>query len=125
MSNYHVLRLNKTQDVAEVVFHIAIPNILNSVNNSYRDVLIEHYDLKNFISRVPYLNTTSAFAEEVTQLKNGELFEFVQQFKFSSGKLSLVNKRSEIDNQFTNLSTIVTQKIQKEFAFYGLNRDVI
>lgn len=118
-SDYHVLSISPNGRSANVVFHIPIPDVNNSVSYSLRSALSERENGANFISQVPWVLEV----QEQTDLENGVLFEHVESVKFLALDTNL-QKQTKIDNRFTALSITVVNKIQAILKFWHLDRSV-
>ena len=118
MSNYHVLDVNDKEDKVRVAFHIAVPDELNAASVNLRECVSQ------FISQitiVPWLEVD--FLAEYTQIGNGEVYEYFQVVQVNAN-LTVLEKRTLIDNKFNQLNTVIPDLIRGRFRFWGLDRDV-
>jgi len=118
MSNYHVLGVNDKEDKVRVAFHFVVPDELNSASVNLRECVSQ------FISQitiVPWLEAD--FPTEYTQIGNGEVYEHSLAVQVNAN-LSVLEKRTILDNKFNQLNTVIPDLIRGRFRFWGLNRDV-
>lgn len=125
MSNYHVRSISKNGRNANIIFHISIPVENNGANISLRTALSEY---------IKPVDTDGAFstfqsklqgigAEELIQLRNGELYEHQEVVNFLEAD-SNGQKQTKIGNRFTALSTNILNDVRAILKFWGLNRDI-
>jgi len=118
MSNYHVLDVNDKEDKVRVAFHIAVPDEVNAASVNLRECLSQ------FISQVTIISWLEAdFLVEYTQIENGEVYEHSLAVQVNAN-LSVLEKRTILDNKFNQLNTVIPDLIRGRFRFWGLNRDV-
>ena len=123
MSNYHILTQDISQKTTNVVFRIQIPDVANNAGISYRTALVEylkHSQNTDTISSIsPFTDAT-----ELSQVRNGEIYEVQQSMRFSSLALTPVQKRNEIDARYNELTTEARDKLQILLAWWGLKRTI-
>jgi hypothetical protein len=121
MSDYHILRANIDLRTIDVVFHIPIPDTDNFAGVSFREALVrDQGGADNIVSVLPELVGT----QEETDLKAGALLEYTETFRFSSINLTNVQRRNEVANRFTTLTTDKVDEIHVTHNFYGYHADV-
>ena len=123
MSNYHILTQDISQKTATIVFRVPIPDVTNNAGISYRTALVEylkHSQNTDTISSIsPFTDAT-----ELSQVRNGEIYEVQQSMRFSSLALTPVQKRNEIDARYNELTTEARNKLQILLAWWGLKRTI-
>jgi hypothetical protein len=123
--NYHILNLNNYKNIARVVYHFSVPDENNSIGINLRTALIQYLDLARpdrVVSIVPNLQVS-----DITEYNNivaGVIYEYVKEFKFSNANLSLADKRTEVDSNFTALQITVVDKLRNILSFWGMERNV-
>jgi len=124
MSNYHILKSNIHLSIVDVAFHIPVPDENNSAGVSLRLAVkykYQHNKTDNF-SSVPNLETD--FPTEYSNIQNGVIFEKFESYQFSNANLTLPQKRSEIDNKYTEYTTSIVDDLRKTLKYYRLDRNV-
>ena len=116
--NYHVLDVNGKEDKINVAFHIVVPDELNAAGVNLR-VCVSQF--KDQLTKIPWLEAD--FPAEYAQIGNGEVFEYTITAQVDAN-LSVLEKRTLLDNRFNTLNTAIPEVIRKRFKFWGLNRDV-
>jgi hypothetical protein len=118
MSNYHVLDVNDKEDKINVAFHIVVPDELNAVGVNLMECVSQFIDQT---TKVPWLEVD--FPTEYIQIGNGEVYEYSITVQVDAN-LSVLDKRTLLDNRFNTLNTAIPEVLRKRFKFWGLNRDV-
>lgn len=123
MANYHILTQHASEKMVDVIFRIPIPDVANSAGVSYRTALIDH--LKH-LQNTDTISSISPFADaaELSQVRNGEIYELRQSIRFSSLALTPAQKRDEIDARYNELITKARDVLQVRLAWWGLTRTV-
>ena len=121
MSNYHVLEVNDKKDAASVVFHIPVPDEVNSVGINLRVILKQYLADREIVPVMSWLQTDNP--TEYAQIENGEVYEHSLQVRYNANETDLY-KRDQIDAKYTSLVSIIPNIIRERFKFWGLNRDV-
>ncbi len=118
--DYHVMSIvnDGSTNQVTVVFHIPVPIENNAANYSLRSALSEYVGGADFQSSYP--NTQAA---ELLQLQNGELYEHLESVQVEDSSTNL-QKQTQIDVRFGQLSTSALNKIKNILEFWGLDRDV-
>jgi hypothetical protein len=121
MSNYHVRAQNETERSASIIFHIPIPTENNGAGVALRTALSEYIkpqqddgSFGEFNSRLQGID-----AGELTQLRNGELYEHYATMSFSEGDTN-AQKKTKIEDRYAALTTGALNKIRKILKFWGL-----
>jgi len=118
MSNYHVKTVSEDGRNASVVFHIPVPAENNSAGVALRTALSQMIDSATFVSQVPWIA-----GAELTQLKNGELYEYADTVHFY-GEDNNAQKQTRLDNKYTSLATDGVDRLREILKFWGFNRDI-
>lgn len=127
MSSYHGLETSEKGHQSDVVFHIVVPDENNGVGVNLRTALAQKLARERelagitIISVVPWLPTGAGSESE--QIENGEVYEHQEAVRYSAN-LSLVEKRTVIDNRYTALASVIPDRIRERLRFWGLDRDV-
>lgn len=126
MSNYHVRGISEDGRYATVIFHIPIPLENNAAGVSLRTALSEYIKPRNsdgtygiYQSMMYGINPV-----ELTQIQSGELYEHEERITFQAAATNL-EKQTQVDNRFTDLSTIVVNRMRERLKFWGKNRNVV
>ncbi len=125
MSNYHVKTQNEAERSAQVIFHIPIPVENNGVGVALRTAVSEYVKprLEDGTFGVFQSQVVGIVGSELTQLRNGELYEKVENINFLATDYN-AQKQTKIDNRYTALTIGGLNRIRKVLKFWGLNRDV-
>ena len=116
--NYHILAADSFGNSFQVAFHIPIPDQNNDVGYSYRSAIVE-WQGGDVSSIVPFIE-----ADELAQLKAGELYEVVRQFDSNPGETLLV-KRDALDALYAVVSASVHGLRATMLQYWGYSRDVV
>jgi hypothetical protein len=119
MSDYHILSSDQYGNALQVIFHIPVPDVTNTVGNSYRTALVEYQDGADLIESA----YVSISPQELAQLKSGELYEHTLTFNSNPGQ-TLLQKRDTLDALYAQSVTQIQQQLQTRLAFWGYSRDV-
>jgi hypothetical protein len=120
MSDYHILRQSDDKKTLQVVFHIALSELLNAANVSYRTALVEY--LGTITSMVP--NHATDFSADEALLQSGALYEYVERVGMSTLALSNAEKRAEVEARFAEVETDELANIQVILEWWGYDNDV-
>lgn len=123
MSNYHVLDASDKEDKVKVVFHVVVPDELNGVGVNLRTCLVQYkeYIQLDKVTEVVWLQI--GFPIEYGQIESGEVFEY-SEFVEVNADLSVLDKRTVLDNRFNTLNTAIPNLLRKRLRFWGLDRNV-
>lgn len=126
MSDYHVRSISEDGRKASIIFHIPIPAENNAAGIPLRTALSEYIKPRNsdgtygiYQSMMYGINPV-----ELTQIQNGELYEHEERITFPAAAANL-EKQTQIDNRFTDLSAVVVNRIRERLKFWGKNRNVV
>lgn len=120
MSNYHVLNQHQKEHKVSVVFHVPIPDQANFAGVNLRVATKQFLEstVETITSRCPFID-----AGELTQLQNGELFEFVDEIDVDN-LLTKAERKAQLDARFAAISAIVAARVEKELDFWGFSINV-
>jgi len=123
MSHYHVIDLNRTEDIATVAFHFAVPSENNQPGTPLSTCLNERNNRGegSFDSQVPSHATN--FASENAEILAGTVLEHVESVQFDA-KINNAAKLVVIEAKYTELATLAPDWLRKELKFWGYNGDV-
>lgn len=116
MSNYHVLEMSEKEHEVNVIFHITVPNENNEVGINLRTALTQYAPRSS--SQLPWIETL-----EMADIQNGILYEYKETVVFNAN-LTLVQKRSIIDDRYNTLATVIVNRLRSSLKFWGMDRDV-
>jgi hypothetical protein len=125
MSDYHVMTQGEKKKTAQVVMHIPVPNVNNQIGVNYRLALKQLLESTlpegqtQIESRYP-----GTGAPELAQLQNGEVYEAVRTYRFSSINLTPAQKQAELDTFYRDANAAVLAEKQDELEYWGYDRDV-
>ena len=122
MSDYHILE-NANKEETKIVFHIDVPNTINSAGMTYSVALVEYLQNRDgtITSKVPWLET--AFVTETSYLQSGIKAEHEEFMQFDAN-LGNGAKRALIDDRFNSLTTIIPNRLVARLRFWHYDRDV-
>jgi len=120
MSNYHVLNQHQKEHRVSVVFHVPIPDQNNFAGVNLRVAVKQFLEstVETITSQCPFID-----AGELTQLQNGELFEFVDEIDVDNLSTK-AERKAQLDARFATISAIVAARVEKELDFWGLSINV-
>ena len=119
MSDYHILTGDKYGNAYTVVFHVPVPDTLNTVDVNYRTALVEWQGGATEISsQVPFIS-----GSEMTELQAGQLYEVSRSFN-SNPNETLPQKRARLDVMFAEVVSEVQADFQDILGYWGYSRDV-
>lgn len=118
MSDYHILE-SPDIDRVRVVYHINVPSELNAANVDLSSALVQYLtqDGASITSACPDTNAT-----ELASLQGGTKYEHIETITFD-GNLSDVDKRTEVENRYTFISTKGVAYLRKTLKFWGYSGD--
>lgn len=119
MSNYHILAGRPDGNQLRVVFHLSVPDEVNSVGTNYHAALAMHLGGEQ-LSAVP---ASLLGAGEQTALNNGELYEVVWAFD-TNPEMTLLDKRDILDAKYMDFASGIISQLQIQLGYYGYGRDV-
>jgi len=117
MSNYHVLAADEAANTYTIVFHVPVPDTLNTASVSYRTALIQYLGGSQ-TSSVPFIDSG-----EQTQLDAGELYETSRQY-YSNPAENLATKQAALDAMYAQVVSEVQADFQDRLGYWGYSRDV-
>lgn len=116
MANYHVMEGERGN--YQVVFHLSVPDELNKAGTSNIRAALAEDATVGKTSRLPWIN-----AAEQADLTNGILFERVENFSTNTAH-PLSQDRARLDARFTQLVTVVANRLRQRYAFWRFERNV-
>ena len=111
MADIYVLDMNKKGDTLRCAFHIPIADVNNFAGMSYRTALVEYLD--STVSEVPNIAAATQ-----TALDNGELFERVEQVRFSANDSNSA-KWTAVQAAYTARKSKLLSTIQDRLEFWS------
>lgn len=117
MSDYHILQGQANGNRYQVIYHLPVPDTNNAVGVNHREIMAAQL-AGGWVSAVPHIA-----APEIALIEAGELYEFPFEY-LTNPSLLLAAKRDELDAKFVVLSAGVIARLEAQFEFYGLDRDV-
>ncbi len=126
MSDWHIKNISDDGRKARVVFHIPVP----AGNNSASPVKTWQECVSEFIktkaedgSWNEFFSDLENIGAELTDLRNGSLFEVVETVRFAELDNN-AEKKTKIDNEFTATVADVQSRLAARLRFWGYASDV-
>lgn len=115
--NFHILTQSKDLNTVSAVFHIPVPDTLNTAGISWREAVVKELG-----------TVTSVLADidpsEMALLENGALIEKKESVRFSSIYLTNAQRLQEIKDRYNLLKTQLVEEKQITLDFMGYEGDV-
>lgn len=109
----HILEVRS--DRADAIFHIPVPNVLNTAGISYRTALKEYRTGTDIA--VPGLDVSDP--AEYAAIGNGEVYEYKTMVEYSAN-LSNAQKKQAIENEYIAKKDTILSVIQARLEFWQM-----